>query len=68
MKWQDTNLGIDNIGHYVKLYKESERRSPANAEKIFRATVGRFVNSGQRRAIDSLLADVMKQVKPNGNG
>jgi hypothetical protein len=68
MNWQDTNLGVNDIGHYVKIYRKAAARNPnipGAADKTFRATVGRFVGKGENKQIDSLLSDVKKALQAN---
>ena len=61
MNWQDTNLSINDLDHYRKLYEKVKKRNSMNPDATFRATVGRFVNKDQAKAIDNLLAAVKGQ-------
>lgn len=59
--WRKTNLGVNDINHYRKIYEQTKERNPRMADQTFRATVGRFVNADQNAAIGELLKEVKKK-------
>jgi hypothetical protein len=62
--WQDTNLGIDDIDHYLGIYRKALDRNPQLADSTFRSTAARIAGLDQSQAIEGLLQEVKQKYKP----